>query len=195
MSGSGWNVSRGRIFIRPSGRAARLFWLFFCFFSAFQLFGCIGPTAAANSSVFLPRLFDPYNRPDAPANGAVKEIRFLTADDYPPFEFMGPDGTLAGFNVDLARAICAELKASCTIQPRRWDNLLDAMKAKAGDAVIASIRETPAAQARLRFTDVLLPDPGALHVARLRRNARCPAGSPAQHDRSGSRPAAPMKPF
>ncbi len=146
-------MSRGRIFIRPSGRAARLFWLFFCFFSAFQLFGCIGPTAAANSSVFLPRLFDPYNRPDAPANGAVKEIRFLTADDYPPFEFMGPDGTLAGFNVDLARAICAELKASCTIQPRRWDNLFDAMKEKAGDAVIASIRETPAAQARLRFTE------------------------------------------
>ncbi len=90
-----------------------------------------------NSSIFLPSLFDSHNRLDAPAAGAVKQIRFLTADDYPPFEFMGPDGTLAGFNVDLARAICDELQASCTIQPRRWDNLLDAMKSKDGDALIA----------------------------------------------------------
>ncbi|MGO8738190.1 transporter substrate-binding domain-containing protein [Rhodoblastus sp.] len=100
----------------------------------------------------MPSLFDSHNRLDAPAAGAVKQIRFLTADDYPPFEFMGPDGTLAGFNVDLARAICDELQASCTIQPRRWDNLLDAMKSKDGDALIASLKETPAAQARLRFT-------------------------------------------
>ncbi|HUO53906.1 MAG TPA: transporter substrate-binding domain-containing protein [Rhodoblastus sp.] len=100
----------------------------------------------------MPSLFDPHNRPVAPAAEALKPIRFLTADDYPPFEFLGPDGALAGFNVDLARAICGELKVACAIQPRRWDNLLDALEAKEGDAIIASLKETPATLARARFT-------------------------------------------
>ncbi len=140
------------MFIRPAWRAASVFCLSLCFFSCFQPGGCIARAETSNSSIFLPRLFYPHNRQDAPAVCAVKQIRFLTADDYPPFEFTAPDGTLAGFNIDLARAICDELKASCTIQPRRWDNLLDAMSEGDGDALIASLRETPAARARLRFT-------------------------------------------
>jgi polar amino acid transport system substrate-binding protein len=92
-----------------------------------------------------------------PSNGAgasepAKPLRFLTADDYPPFEFPAADGTLAGFNVDLSRALCLELKANCTIQPRRWDNLLDALEARDGDAIVASLRGTPATRARARFT-------------------------------------------
>ncbi len=46
-------------------------------------------------------------------------IRFLTETDYPPFNFTGPDGNPAGFNVDLARLICEEIKVTCTIQMRR----------------------------------------------------------------------------
>ncbi|MBN8533119.1 MAG: transporter substrate-binding domain-containing protein [Rhizobiales bacterium] len=67
-------------------------------------------------------------------------IRFLTEEDYPPFNFTGADGQLQGFNIDLARAICAEIGASCTIQPRRWDLLLPALDSDGGDAVIASHR-------------------------------------------------------
>jgi polar amino acid transport system substrate-binding protein len=52
----------------------------------------------------------------------------------------------------VARAICEELKLACTIQPRRWDNLLDALEAKEGDAVIASLKETAATRERARFT-------------------------------------------
>ena len=94
----------------------------------FQL-AASGPGRAAKGCS-VPSLFDPHNRPVAPGPDAPKQIRFLTADDYPPFEFLNADGALAGFNIDLARAICAELKANCTIQPRRWDNLLDALEAK-----------------------------------------------------------------
>ena len=118
--------------------------------------GCIaGETTAPSSgtlSVFIPRLFDPSNRPVAPDPAVLKPIRFLTADDYPPFEYVGADGNLAGYNVDVARAICGELKLACTIQPRRWDNLLDALEAKEGDAIIASLKETAATREKARFT-------------------------------------------
>lgn len=114
--------------------------------------------------VFLPSLFDGRNRPAAPAPGAVGKIRFLTGEDYPPFDYRGRDGALAGYNIDVARAICAELKSSCSIQARRWDNLLDALDAGEGDAIIASLKPTAATLARARFTAPLYLTPGRFIV-------------------------------
>ena len=80
-------------------------------------------------------------------------IRFLTETDYPPFNFTGPDGNPAGFNVDLARALCDEIKVTCTIQMRRFETLVDAISSNRGDAIIASLAVTPQLRTRLDFTD------------------------------------------
>src|SRR6187402_2362957 len=71
----------------------------------------------------VPGFWDPRRRPDRPDLSRITVIRFLTETDYPPFNFAGPDGNPAGFNVDLARLICEEIKAvaakvQCTIQMR-----------------------------------------------------------------------------
>ncbi len=63
----------------------------------------------------------------------------MTEVDYPPFNYAGPDGNPTGFNVDLARLICDELKVPCTMQMRRFDTLIDALNDNKGDAAIASI--------------------------------------------------------
>jgi polar amino acid transport system substrate-binding protein len=119
---------------------------------AFLPLGCSAQAQTSKIEVFVPSLFDPHNRQVVPAAGAPKLLRFLTADDYPPFEFIGSDGNLSGYNIDVARAICEELKTTCTIQPRRWDNLLDALEAREGDAVIASLKETAETRQRAIFT-------------------------------------------
>eukprot|EP01036_Dinobryon_divergens_P012434 gene12433-biopygen11049 len=80
--------------------------------------------------------WDPKRRPEKPDLRQIVQIRFLTADDFPPFNFAGPDGMPMGFNIDLARAICEELALACTIQARRFDTLVDALIATDGDAVI-----------------------------------------------------------
>ena len=80
-------------------------------------------------------------------------IRFLTETDYPPFNFTGPDGNPAGFNVDLAGLLCDEIKVTCTIQMRRFETLLDAIASNRGDAIIASLAVTPQLRARVDFTD------------------------------------------
>jgi polar amino acid transport system substrate-binding protein len=158
MSETGPDVTRQmrKLLIRQIPAWAKLLAPIFLLILAFQSQGCIagegGPQAPEISSVFIPSLFDPHNRPVAPDLKEMKPIRFLTADDYPPFEFIGADGALAGYNIDVARAICDELKVSCTIQPRRWDNLLDALEAKEGDAIIASLKENAASRQRARFS-------------------------------------------
>lgn len=101
----------------------------------------------------VPGFWDPRRRPDRPDLSRITVIRFLTETDYPPFNFAGPDGNPAGFNVDLARLLCEEIKVTCTVQMRRFETLLDAISSARGDAIIASIAVTPQIRARVDFTD------------------------------------------
>lgn len=101
----------------------------------------------------VPRFWDPKRRPEKPNLGRMTTIRFLTEDDYPPFNFRGPTGQPIGFNIDLARAICDELNVTCTIQVRRFDNLLPALDEGRGDAIIASLAVSPETRSRVDFTD------------------------------------------
>ncbi len=106
-----------------------------------------------DQSVFIPGFWDPKHRPEKPDTSRMGVVRFMTEDDYPPFNFKGPNGQVTGFNVDLARALCAELSLTCTIQVRRFNTLLDALDKNLGDAVIASIAITPQNRERADFTD------------------------------------------
>src|SRR5260221_1273027 len=109
------------------------------------------PTEAAPQAV--PGFWDPRRRPERPDLARISVIRFLTETDYPPFNFTGADGNPAGFNVDLARALCGEIKVTCTVQMRRFETLLDAIASNRGDAIIASMAVTPALRTRVDFTD------------------------------------------
>src|SRR5262245_64680176 len=83
------------------------------------LFGAgraVAEAAGADPGVRVPGFWDPRRRPEKPDMSRINGIRFLTEIDYPPFNFAGPDGNPQGFNVDLARMLCEELKLTCTMQ-------------------------------------------------------------------------------
>ncbi len=113
----------------------------------------------------VPGFWDPRRRPERPDLTRITVIRFLTETDFPPFNYAGPDGAPAGFNVDLARLICEEMRVACTVQMRRFDTLLDALNKNEGDAVIASLAETPEMRLRVDFSDPYYRTP-ARFVAR-----------------------------
>jgi polar amino acid transport system substrate-binding protein len=127
--------------------------------------------AWAQDGVTLPRgaavpgFWDPRRRPERPDLSRIQSIRFLTELDYPPFDYAGADGNPAGFNVDLAKLLCDEIKAACTVQARRFDLLLDALADNRGDAIIASIASTAETRKRADFTDPYYRTP-ARFVAR-----------------------------
>jgi polar amino acid transport system substrate-binding protein len=70
-------------------------------------------------------------------------IRFVTTNDFPPFNYAEEDGALTGLNVELARLVCSELSALCDIQVRPWDDLLAILRRGEADAVVASHAITP----------------------------------------------------
>jgi polar amino acid transport system substrate-binding protein len=112
-----------------------------------------GATARPATPAVVPGFWDPRRRPERPDLARLTVIRFMTEVDYPPFNFAGPDGNPAGFNVDLARLICEELKVNCTVQMRRFDTLLDALSENRGDAAIASIAVSEQTRRRVDFSD------------------------------------------
>jgi polar amino acid transport system substrate-binding protein len=112
-----------------------------------------GVAAPSDDPMAVPSFWDPRRRPERPDLSRINGIRFLTEFDYPPFNYAGADGQLAGFNIDLARLICEEIKTTCTVQARRFDTLIEALTTNNGDAVIASISATPDIRRRIDFSD------------------------------------------
>ena len=119
---------------------------------------------AAAQEVTVPNFWDPTVRQERPDAAEIGRIRFLTTEDFPPFNFLDRRGVLIGFNVDLARAICGVLKVECLIQYRPFDTLRSALLAGEGDAVIAGLARTEDGE-DLLFTRAYLKIP-ARFVAR-----------------------------
>lgn len=84
---------------------------------------------------------------------AGKTIHIATEGTYKPFSTTKADGSLSGFDVELMRALCDEMKAKCEIKPQDWDGLLPGLIAKKYDAVIDAISITKERQAQVDFTD------------------------------------------
>lgn len=94
--------------------------------------------------------------PGPPVQDAVApdSIRFVTSDDFPPFDYVDGNGVLSGFNVEVARAICDRLNITCTIQVRPFPLLVETLQEGKADAIIAGVRDTPALR---RYLDYSLP--------------------------------------
>lgn len=83
---------------------------------------------------------------------AGKKIRIATEGAYAPFNFKNPDGSLGGFDVDVAKAICTQVKLDCEMVAQDFDGLIPGLNAKKYDATIAGMSITPERSAQVDFT-------------------------------------------
>ncbi|OOG62292.1 hypothetical protein B0E45_31160 [Sinorhizobium sp. A49] len=68
-----------------------------------------------------------------------KTIRVGVEGNYPPFSVVAPDGKLSGFDIDIANAICAQMKTKCEMVQQEWDGMIPALNANKFDMIVASM--------------------------------------------------------
>jgi len=79
-------------------------------------------------------------------------LRIATEGAYRPFNYVDANGQLQGFDVEIAKALCAEMKVECEIKAQAWDGIIPGLNAGQYDAIVASMSITPARLQAVNFT-------------------------------------------
>jgi arginine/ornithine transport system substrate-binding protein len=82
-----------------------------------------------------------------------EKLRVGVEGNYPPFSMIAPDGKLQGFDIDIANAVCAEMKVECTFVQQEFDGIIPALNAKEFDLIVASMTITEARKKSVDFSD------------------------------------------
>jgi len=97
---------------------------------------------------------------------ATETIRLGVEPGYAPFEIKKPDGSLAGFDIDLGNEICKRMAAQCSWVETDFDGLIPSLKAKKIDAILSAMSITPARLKEIAFTQKIYGTPARLVTAK-----------------------------
>ncbi|GAB7023525.1 transporter substrate-binding domain-containing protein [Salidesulfovibrio brasiliensis] len=87
------------------------------------------------------------------AFAAAEPLRVATEGAYPPFNYIDENGEPAGFDVEMAKAICTALSRKCEIVVVPWNDIITRLVKGDYDMVVASMAKTPERDKLIDFTD------------------------------------------
>lgn len=79
-------------------------------------------------------------------------VHFATEGAFAPWNYTQPDGTLAGFEIELYKDLCTRAGLTCDIQAQSFDGMIPALNARKFDAIIAGMSVTPRREEAVLFT-------------------------------------------
>ena len=101
--------------------------------------------------LFLSVFAQNSNALDLDAVVKAGKLRIAVDTTYPPMEFESVDGKIIGLDVDLARALAAELKVKAEFIVMPWDGILAGLQSNRYDVIMSSMNITPERKAQVNF--------------------------------------------
>ncbi len=93
-------------------------------------------------------------------------VRIATEGAYPPYNFLDDSGKPAGFEIDLAMALCKQAALECEIVTNDWDSIIPNLQAGNYDAIMAGMSITEERLQSIDFSqNYMLPDPSRYVVS------------------------------
>ncbi len=87
------------------------------------------------------------------AFAAGKDLKVAIDATYEPFTYKTPDGKPTGFDVDIASALCEQIKRTCVFVEQPWDGMIPGLLAKKYDVIISSMSITEERLKQVDFSD------------------------------------------
>jgi arginine/ornithine transport system substrate-binding protein len=131
--------------------------------AAASLVGCGKTEAPAPAAPAAPAPTAAAPAP-APAASQWPELRIAIDPTYKPFTYKTDAGEPAGFDVDVAKALCDELKSKCVFVEQAWDGMIPGLQAKKYDAIISSMSITEERKQAVDFTGKYYNTPSCVVV-------------------------------
>ncbi len=93
-------------------------------------------------------------------------ITIATEGAFPPYNMHAPDGTLTGFEIDYAHALCDRMKVKCDIIAQDWDGIIPGLQAGKYDAIMAAMSITPKRMEVLAFAGPYVGSPTTFVISK-----------------------------
>lgn len=100
-----------------------------------------------------------------PALAAGDTVRIATDAPYAPMEYLNPDGTFTGFDIDLGNELCKRAGLACTWQDQEWDGMFPGLMSRKYDAIMSSMTINERRRKQALFSDAYIVVPSAFFVA------------------------------
>jgi polar amino acid transport system substrate-binding protein len=101
------------------------------------------------------------------SRGGWQTVRIASEGARPPYNYL-ENNKLAGFEIDLARDLCARMKVSCSFIARDWDGLIPGLLEHRYDAIMAALEITGEARRKIAFTKPYIRMPSAFITSKQR---------------------------
>lgn len=92
------------------------------------------------------------------------DLKVAIDPTYEPFTYKAPDGKPTGFDVDIANAVCAEIKRKCVFVEQVWDSMIPGLQARKYDVIVSSLSMTEERKRVIDFSDRYYKTPSAIVV-------------------------------
>jgi arginine/ornithine transport system substrate-binding protein len=100
----------------------------------------------------------------AAASAQGNDLKVAIDPTYEPFTFKTADGKPTGFDVDIANAVCDQIKRKCVFVEQVWDSMIPGLQAKKYDVIISSMSITEDRLKVVDFTDKYYNTPSKIAI-------------------------------